>query len=178
MNQTLYACQIPSPLGAVLLVVNEAGALRRVSFVEDEAEDALIEAQSAARLGETVLWTNDDEAPCQNAARVIGAFLRGETNGEAVFALPRDANGTAFQQTVWAELCRILPGQTITYGELSRRVTGSVKSARAVGRANALNPVAIVVPCHRVIGANGNLTGYAYGNGRKAALLALEKGEK
>ena len=174
-TKTLYACEIPSPLGAVVLVVNENGSVRQLGFGAENG-DAQAEAQTAARTGETVVWDDRSSGPCAPAARVITAFLRGDAEGSDIFNLPRDMNGTPFQQKVWAELCRIPPGETITYGELSRRVTGDTKASRAVGRANATNPVALVVPCHRVIGANGALTGYAYGIDRKTALLALERG--
>jgi methylated-DNA-[protein]-cysteine S-methyltransferase len=84
-----------------------------------------------------------------------------------------DAGGTDFQQLVWQELRQIPVGKTITYGELAVRV-GKPTAARAVGMANSLNPIAIVVPCHRVIGAQSKLTGYAGGLTRKQWLLAHE----
>ncbi len=84
--------------------------------------------------------------------------------------------GTEFQKRVWAELTRIPYGETISYAELAKRV-GSEGAARAVGRANATNPIAVVVPCHRVIGADGSLTGYAYGVEMKRSLLEFEKGQ-
>lgn len=175
-NVNVYACQFTTPLGEVLLVVSKNGALRRVGFCAD-GTNGKKEAQAGARPGETVIWDeNQIDGPCALPAQIIAAFLRGEAGGDAIFTLPLDMNGTPFQQKVWAELCRIPPGQTITYGELSRRVTGDSKASRAVGRANATNPVAIVVPCHRVIGANGTLSGYAYGTDRKSALLDLERG--
>ena len=82
-------------------------------------------------------------------------------------------DGTDFQKQVWAELMRIPYGETISYAELAKRM-GRDGAARAVGRANATNPIAIVVPCHRVIGSNGKLTGYGGGLPRKEFLLALE----
>jgi methylated-DNA-[protein]-cysteine S-methyltransferase len=84
--------------------------------------------------------------------------------------------GTPFQRQVWTELCRIPYGETISYMELARRI-GNPKAVRAVGLANGANPIAIIVPCHRVIGANGSLTGYGGGLPIKKALLALERGE-
>jgi len=92
------------------------------------------------------------------------------------FDLPLAPQGTDFQKRVWAELVRIPYGETISYAQLARRV-GSDGAARAVGRANATNPIAIVVPCHRVIGANGSLTGYAYGTEMKRGLLDFERGQ-
>jgi methylated-DNA-[protein]-cysteine S-methyltransferase len=89
------------------------------------------------------------------------------------FEIPMDMRGTDFQRRVWAELCEIPYGETISYGELARRV-GNPQASRAVGLANGRNPVAIVVPCHRVIGADGSLTGYGGGLGRKVWLLEHE----
>ena len=91
------------------------------------------------------------------------------------FDLPLSADGTAFQRRVWDELRRIPYGATISYGELARRI-GKPTASRAVGAANGKNPLAIVVPCHRVIGTDGTLTGYGGGLPVKRALLALEQG--
>jgi methylated-DNA-[protein]-cysteine S-methyltransferase len=91
-----------------------------------------------------------------------------------LFDLPLAPAGGEFQKRVWAELVRIPFGETITYAELARRV-GHPGAARAVGRANATNPIALIVPCHRVIGSSGKLTGYAYGVEIKGKLLAWER---
>ena len=90
-----------------------------------------------------------------------------------VFDLPLDLQGTEFQKHVWNELLKIPFGKTVTYKELSRRL-GDVKTIRAVGTANGANPVSIIVPCHRVIGSDGSLTGYAGGLWRKKWLLEHE----
>jgi methylated-DNA-[protein]-cysteine S-methyltransferase len=90
-----------------------------------------------------------------------------------VFDLPLDADGTDFQKKVWQELIKIPYGQTCTYGDIAKAIDNP-KGMRAVGLANGKNPLTIVVPCHRVIGANGKLTGYAHGTERKAKLLGLE----
>jgi methylated-DNA-[protein]-cysteine S-methyltransferase len=103
----------------------------------------------------------------------LGAWFDGELG--ALDRLAVRTGGTAFQQTVWAALRTIPAGETWTYGRLAAAV-GSPKAARAVGLANGANPVAIIVPCHRVIGANGALTGYAGGVERKRWLLAHERG--
>jgi len=89
------------------------------------------------------------------------------------FNLPLQMEGTAFQKNVWLELARIPYGTTISYGELAKRI-GNPKAQRAVGLANGRNPISIIVPCHRVIGADGSLTGYGGGIMQKQALLALE----
>jgi methylated-DNA-[protein]-cysteine S-methyltransferase len=92
---------------------------------------------------------------------------------DAFEGLALDADGTRFQERVWTALRSIPPGLTITYGELASRV-GSPRGYRAVGAANGLNPIAIIVPCHRVIGSDGTLRGYAGGLDRKKWLLAHE----
>jgi len=105
----------------------------------------------------------------------LQAYFAGQLR---VFDLPLDPRGTAFQMAVWALLRTIPPGMTTTYGSLARQLAGqrdgNIPSAQAVGGAVGHNPIAIIIPCHRVIGANGSLTGYAGGLERKAALLALE----
>jgi O-6-methylguanine DNA methyltransferase len=90
------------------------------------------------------------------------------------FDLPLDTRGTAFQEAVWAEVRSVPYGTTITYGEIARRV-GRPKAARAVGGANGANPLPIIIPCHRVVGAGGALTGYGAGLEIKAQLLQLEE---
>ena len=89
------------------------------------------------------------------------------------FDVELDLQGTPFQKAVWAELLRIAPGTTCSYGEIARRL-GTPSSGRAVGTAVGRNPVSIIVPCHRVVGSTGALTGYAAGLDRKTALLRLE----
>ena len=93
------------------------------------------------------------------------------------FQLELQPAGTPFQLAVWTELRQIPYGHTTSYGELARRL-GSPRASRAVGLANGANPIAIIVPCHRVIGANGKLTGFGGGLDVKARLLALERGER
>ena len=88
--------------------------------------------------------------------------------------MPLEPNGTEFMKQVWTALCGIPYGKTATYGEIAERV-GRPKAARAVGLANNRNPIPIIIPCHRVIGANGSLTGYAGGLDMKKRLLDLEK---
>ena len=103
----------------------------------------------------------------------LRAYLGGEL--DAIDSIQVDPGGTAFQQKVWAALRGIPPGTTRTYSALARQL-GAPQAYRAVGRANALNPISIVVPCHRLIGTNGALTGYAGGLERKHWLLRHEKG--
>ncbi len=121
----------------------------------------------------------DEHAPEDAAVRPnFGGFrdrLQAYFDGEvdALETLPAAPRGTPFQHEVWRTLRRVGPGRTVTYGELAQRV-GRPKASRAVGLANARNPVALIIPCHRVIGSSGKLTGYAYGLDRKRWLLRHE----
>jgi len=118
-------------------------------------------------------WAHDPAHPVlvQTQAQLAAYFAKQRT----VFDLPLDlSGGTAFQQAVWRALLDIGPGATATYGDLARRLARPL-AARAVAAAIGRNPVSIVVPCHRVLGAGGALTGYAGGLDRKAALLLLER---
>ncbi|MEV6103975.1 methylated-DNA--[protein]-cysteine S-methyltransferase [Streptomyces sp. NPDC051940] len=110
------------------------------------------------------------DAPFPEAAEQLRAYFAGELTE---FDLPLRLDGTPFQQRVWAELCRIPYGETVSYAELAERI-GKPTASRAVGLANGRNPVSIIVPCHRVIGSNGSLTGYAWGVERKRYLLGFE----
>jgi methylated-DNA-[protein]-cysteine S-methyltransferase len=116
-------------------------------------------------------WQEADE-PFDEARAQLAEYFAGERRE---FDLALAPPGIEFQQRVWAELRKIPYGETITYGEQARRL-GIPLAARAIGAANGQNPLAIVVPCHRVIGANGKLTGYAGGLERKRLLLELESG--
>jgi methylated-DNA-[protein]-cysteine S-methyltransferase len=118
-------------------------------------------------------WGRRDDAAILRAAREqLAAYFAGRLRD---FDIPLRMTGTPFQKTVWNELKNIPYGMTINYGELAQRI-GNPKASRAVGLANGRNPVSIIVPCHRVIGANGSLTGYGGGIERKRSLLALEAG--
>jgi methylated-DNA-[protein]-cysteine S-methyltransferase len=116
-------------------------------------------------------WVRDDDnAVLSEARRQLTAYFTGEQKD---FDLPLAPRGTEFQKRVWEALKQIPYGVTISYGELARRI-GDPKASRAVGLANGSNPISIIVPCHRVIGANGKLTGYGGGIERKKTLLELE----
>jgi methylated-DNA-[protein]-cysteine S-methyltransferase len=145
---------IETPFGPVHAAVNADGALTELKFGAAEDNGNGTAANPAVR-------------------RQLDEFFAGK---RTTFDLPMAPAGTEFQKRVWAELARIPYGETISYAELAKRV-GSEGAARAVGRANATNPIAVVVPCHRVIGANGSLTGYAYGVELKRNLLDFEKGQ-
>lgn len=113
-----------------------------------------------------------DPGPFDAAVEQLDAYFAGELRE---FDLPLHLTGTPFQRSVWAELQRIPYGETRTYGELAENL-GKQGASRAVGLANGKNPVGIIVPCHRVIGASGSLTGYGGGLERKQRLLAFENG--
>jgi methylated-DNA-[protein]-cysteine S-methyltransferase len=162
---TLYAHSFTTPLGEMVAVVNGDGALLRLDFVGQESVQAL--AEKAATPGQTVEWQAE---PCQPVVRQVEEYFAGSRRAFDLVLAPR---GTVFQQAVWQALQRIPYGSTTNYRALAESL-GKPGGSRAVGRANATNPIAIVVPCHRVIGANGSLTGYAGGLPIKARLLTLE----
>ena len=142
---------ISSPIGALRLTVADDGAVARVGFgAGDTSDDPRFEP----------LVTQLDE------------YFAGE---RTAFDLPLRQEGSAFEQRVWTELLTIPYGQTASYGEIAARI-GRPGMARAVGRANARNPIAIICPCHRVIGGDGSLTGYGGGLDNKRTLLDLEAG--
>ncbi len=163
---TLHAKRFRTPVGEMAAAVDDAGRLVRLSFATLRG-DAEIE-RDAARLGTSVTWDSDRAA---DAVEQLADFFAGRRTG---FDLPLAPRGTAFQQRVWTELARIPFGETVSYRALAERI-GSPAAVRAVGRANATNPLPVVVPCHRVIGADGSLTGYAGGVPAKEWLLALER---
>ena len=153
----MRAALLSTPLGDLLAVATDDGALTRLSF------DA--EPPPGAR--------RDDGAFAELGAQLAAFFARDRTTFELDLAPP----GTPFQQRVWTALAAVPFGQTTTYGALAREL-GDPGAAQAVGAANGANPLAIVVPCHRVIGADGGLVGYAGGLHRKRALLDLERGQR
>ena len=112
----------------------------------------------------------DDDPLLADAARQLRAYFAGQSES---FDLALDLQGTAFQRSVWAELLRIETGSTCTYGDIAHRL-GAPTASRAVGAAVGRNPVSIIVPCHRVVGSTGSLTGYAGGLHRKTELLRIE----
>ena len=114
-------------------------------------------------------WKRDPRA-LQQAKRELQEYFAGERKR---FDVPLAAEGTPFQRAVWREIAKVACGETITYAELARRA-GYPGSARAAGSATGRNPLGVIVPCHRIVGADGSLTGYAGGLSRKKALLALE----
>ena len=156
MNEILTST-VASPIGPLTLVARN-GVLTNVSMHEQRhmsppPNDAIT-----------------DDAWFKDVAAQLDAYFAGELS---TFDLEMNLLGTPFQQRVWSQLCDIPYGETISYGELARRV-GNANASRAVGLANGRNPIALIVPCHRVIGANGSLTGYGGGLERKTWLLEHE----
>jgi methylated-DNA-[protein]-cysteine S-methyltransferase len=157
-NTTVFYTRVPSPFGP-LLVAGTAAGLTHLNF--QQGDHPLVPRPP---------WVEDD-SPLREAARQIRAYFAGELRD---FSLSLAPEGTPFQRTVWRALCSIPYGRMISYGDLARRV-GKPSAARAVGAANGRNPLPVVVPCHRVIGADGGLTGYGEGLPIKAGLLELER---
>lgn len=151
---------VESPVGELLLTVDSEGRLTRLQFPAHLRTPA-----------PRADWVCDEQALAE-ARRQLAAYFAGELRDFELELAPR---GTPFQLRVWRALCAIPYGQTASYGEIARAV-GAPGAARAVGGANNRNPIAIVVPCHRVIGAGGSLTGYGGGLDRKRLLLELEAG--
>ncbi len=160
MDSGLRSCTIPSPIGELLLVASPKGLVQ-------------VFLPSSKGVPATTGERHDPGAFCLPAARTQ---LHDYFNGTlTAFDLPLDVTGSAFQLRVWAALREIPYGTTTSYGEIASRVGADPRVAsRAVGLANGSNPIAVVVPCHRVVGADGDLTGYAGGIHAKRWLLDLE----
>jgi len=141
-----------SPIGTILIEYNEIG-MSKLTFTNSTEYEPVEEEELSS------LWKKQ-----------LDEYF---TNKREIFDIPLDLKGTDFQKIVWSELLKIPYGKTISYKELSLRL-GDVKAIRAVGAANGANPVSIIVPCHRVIGSDGSLTGYAGGLWRKKWLLEHE----
>jgi len=160
----LKIVKVNSPIGVIHAVMH-ADKLCDLDFA---TRWPLKKSRLTSRFGEVSFEETDDAADIRKR---LEAYLDGKFT--ALDAIEVETGGTEFQERVWRQLRRIPVGTTISYGELARRV-GNPKASRGVGAANGRNPVAIVVPCHRVIGTDGTLTGYASGVERKRWLLAHE----
>jgi len=167
MTVTLIEGRTSTPVGLVRFAVNDGGAVVALGF--EEQWEAL-ERRLARRFGEIAL------AAGRSTARLeahLDAYLGGDLG--ALDRVAVDPGGTALQRRVWSALRAIPPGETRSYAAVAREV-GAPRAVRAVGAANAANPVSIVVPCHRVIASDGQLQGYAGGLARKQWLLRHEAG--
>lgn len=155
MNTTTF----PTPVGLFSLAVNDTGALVATAFgPRDALRDRLPPGSPLT----------PREGPTAGARAAFEAWF---SDADCALDLPMAPVGTPFQHGVWAALCTIPRGETRSYGQLAAELR---TSARAVGRANATNPLCVIVPCHRVIGADGSLTGFAFGTTVKHWLLAHE----
>ena len=156
---------VDAPIGPFLIATDHAGVLRAVDFWADEPA---LRRLLARQYGQVPVETGRAPAPIR---RAFEAYFGGDIR--ALERVPVATVGTAFQRKVWAALQAIPAGETRSYGQLAAEI-GEPKAMRAVGLANGQNPIAIVIPCHRVIGADGALTGFGGGLPRKRWLLSHE----
>ncbi len=161
--ETLLVEHYASPLGTYVIIASPRGIV--CIEPEDQVQACLARWEKAG-----VQLEHGRNQHTETMARELDAYFRGDLRQ---FSAPLDLRGTPFQRQVWDALCRIPYGKTLTYGELASSI-GRPEAARAVGHAVGSNPVSIAVPCHRVVGADGSLTGYGGGLPRKEALLRLE----
>jgi methylated-DNA-[protein]-cysteine S-methyltransferase len=166
-SQTFQTERFDTPTGRMLLVTDAQGSVHALDW-EDHHERS---QRLLGRYYRAVSWTMHEASQESAAKRALVAYFAGEL--EAISELSVATSGTAFQNQVWSALREIPTGETLSYGALAKRI-GRPAAVRAVGLANGSNPIAIVVPCHRVIGANASLTGYGGGLERKRWLLAHE----
>jgi len=152
-----------SPVGVLKLIARDAG-LSAILWENDDPK--------RVRVGELI--AAPEHPVLTQTERELSEYFAGERTS---FSVPLDASGTEFQKTAWAALLTIPYGETRSYGQLATQI-GNPKASRAVGAANGRNPISIIVPCHRAIGSNGALTGFAGGLEAKRYLLALEAGVK
>ena len=154
---------IPSPIGDLRVVTTPDGqAIRAIEFSPFKGSP----------IGEPIGERSDEQPVLAAAASQLAEYFAKQRR---VFDLPLQTKGTDFQQKVWAQLQQIDFGETCSYGQLAKRLGMTQAASRAVGLANGRNPIPVVIPCHRVIGADGSLTGYAGGVERKQILLELEE---
>jgi methylated-DNA-[protein]-cysteine S-methyltransferase len=163
----LLTDRIHTPIGELLLVADRDGNLRAVGWTEHEPR---MRQLLARHYGETGIRLEPARNP-KGLTDALSAYFAGEL--AAIDTLPVETSGTSFQREVWCALREIPCGTTISYAQLAERI-GRPTAVRAVGLANGSNPVGVVVPCHRVIGSDGSLTGYGGGIERKRWLLAHE----
>jgi methylated-DNA-[protein]-cysteine S-methyltransferase len=159
--------RIPTPIGELLIIADDKGCLRAIDWQDHEARLLQLLGRYCGKAGYT-LTPRRNPGGLSTAMR---AYFAGDL--AVIDTLKVDTGGTDFQRAVWRQLRRIPCGKTISYAELARRI-GKPKAVRAVGLANGSNPISIVVPCHRVIGTDGSLTGYGGGLHRKQWLLEHE----
>jgi len=167
-NLRLLTETLATPIGKLVVISDEAGHLRAIDWTDydDRMRRLLARHYGVGRVTLT-------PAPRSTSlASALAAYFEGDLH--AIDSLPAETEGTPFQKRVWQALRDIPAGQTVSYGDLAKRI-GKPAAVRAVGLANGANPIGIVVPCHRVVGTDGSLTGYGGGLERKRWLLNHEK---
>ncbi len=167
--RTLFIDRIESPIGITLLIHDPEGDVRALDFHDFEARMRRLLRLHYGEDGSDFVIKSRKAPPAIRHA--LSGYFAGDLT--AIDAIPVATAGTSFQREVWTALRRIRPGTTLSYSALAQKL-GRPKSVRAVGLANGANPIAIVVPCHRVIGADASLTGYGGGIDRKRWLLTHE----
>jgi methylated-DNA-[protein]-cysteine S-methyltransferase len=167
--ETLFVDRIESPIGMMVIVHDAAGRMRSLEFQDHEPRMRQLLRLHYGNEGRGYVL-HERRAP-QSMRDALVRYFAGEL--DALDSVQTATAGTAFQRDVWAALRRIQPGTTMSYGALARQL-GYPRAVRAVGHANGANPISIVVPCHRVIGADASLTGYGGGIERKRWLLTHE----
>ncbi len=164
--------RIATPAGELIVIADADGRLRTIDWTDHEARmKKLLDRQYGPRNGKGGGYKFTPARDPGGLSTAMRRYFKGDLG--AIERLPAKAVGTPFQQSVWKALRGIACGTTISYAELARRI-GKPKAVRAVGLANGQNPISIVVPCHRVIGSDGSLTGYGGGLPRKKWLLEHE----
>lgn len=161
---TWYWTIFETPCGPMTAAVDGDGAVGGLNFINDRDFEEILPKGERVRHDER----------CAHVAAAVTEYFAGRP--EAFESLDLAEVGSDFQRRVWAEVRRLGWGETASYGEIAARL-GRPGASRAVGRANATNPVSLVTPCHRVIGSDGSLTGYGGGVENKRSLLAMEKGQ-
>lgn len=151
---------LSTPIGPFSIATNDEGAITATAFGDLNRLESRLHRCHVLR----------DNTPIEKITEQVHAYFRGDITS---FSLPLAPAGTQFQQTVWAALRQIPFGETRTYAGIASAI-GNTGAARAVGRANATNPICLIVPCHRVIGSDGSLTGFAFGEALKRRLLEHE----
>jgi methylated-DNA-[protein]-cysteine S-methyltransferase len=163
----LLVDRLATPIGELLIVADRAGNLRTIDWTDHEARMRQLLDRAYGKGGYTIEAARDPGG----LTRAMRAYFKGDIG--AIDKLPVKTAGTPFQTSVWRALRKIRRGKTISYAELAGQI-GKPRAVRAVGLANGQNPISIVVPCHRVIGSDGTLTGYGGGLPRKKWLLEHE----
>ena len=164
----LFIDRMKTPIGELVLVADSAGKLRAVDWSDYDSRMGRLLQLHYGKGGFKLEPAHNPSGLCDAMSRYFGGEM------DAIDCIDVETGGTPFQRQVWGELRRIPSGVAISYGKLAEQIARP-KAVRAVGLANGANPVGIVVPCHRVIGSNGSLTGYGGGLERKRWLLEHER---